>query len=125
MIQKKRIVVSFIYKAKEFYVNLVQIVSQEKEMSAKNTFNNQLLKSIMHQIDKIKIRFPQGISIPKHLIPRELKIKYKLTNLFYCKLTQGYRMLYSLVRGKDNMEVLCIISIIANHKEYEEIMGYN
>ena len=122
---KKLIVVSFIDKAKDFYSNLVKSVADEERFGVKNSFNMQLLRSIFHQIDKIKIKFPRGDPVPKHLIPNKFKKEYNLLNLFHCELTQGWRMLYSFAKGKDNTEVLCIISIISSHKEYEKIMGYN
>jgi len=121
--KKRNILVKFVWKAKNNYKNLKKSVSNEKTKEINNSFNKQLLNSIHHQFERIKIKFPIGNPIPKKLIPKELK-KFGITTLYHSKLTQGWRMLYSIFRGDKKNEVMCVVVFIGDHKAYNKLMGY-
>lgn len=124
MKEKKTVLFIFLDKAKPAFDSLKECVKKEEKNGIKNSFSRQLLNSILHQTEKIKVKLPQGTPIKKYLIPRFLKEKYGINNLYHCSLTHGWRMLYSLLRGKTNTEVICVIFIIDNHKGYNKLMGY-
>jgi len=121
--KKKDIKVKFIWKAKPIYEGLRKSISSEDKQGIKNSFKRQLLNSIHHQLKKIELRFPIGKKVSKNLIPKKLK-RFGLKTLYYSKLTQGWRMLYSMIRGNKKNEVICIVAIISNHKEYDKLMNY-
>ena len=64
-----------------------------------------------------------GIQIPKRLIPKEYKRKYKIRNLWKYNLPDAWRLLYSIEAGE-----VIIISIVLDwmsHKEYERRFKYS
>lgn len=63
-----------------------------------------------------------GIKISSKLIPRELKTKYKINNLYKYNLPSAWRLLYSLIGNR--VEVIAIILGCLKHKEYERKFNY-
>lgn len=97
---------------------LNEIVGQQLQEGKENSEEILLLKSIKQKIDLIKANPFYGDSIKKVLIPQ----KYNAKNLWRVELTHFWRMLYT-IKG-DQIEVLCFVLDILNHKEYDKKFGY-
>ena len=63
-----------------------------------------------------------GIKIPIKLIPKELKKKYGINNLYKYNLPSAWRLLYSLAGNR--VEIIAIILGCLNHKQYERKFNY-
>jgi hypothetical protein len=62
------------------------------------------------------------VQIPKRLVPKEYKTKYKVKNLWKYNLSNNWRLLYSI--ADDEILVVSIILDWLNHEEYEKKMKY-
>ena len=69
--------------------------------------NSPLKKSIMKAIFDLKDNVFCGEKIKKELIPQDYIRKYNINNLFWYKLSKGWRLVYSITG--DNIEVLAVI----------------
>ena len=78
----------------------------------------QLLKSIKTKSDFIKSNPFYGDNIPKKLIPKG----YGVQNLWRVELNNFWRMLYT-IKG-NQIEIVCFILGIIDHKEYNKKFGY-
>jgi Txe/YoeB family toxin of Txe-Axe toxin-antitoxin module len=78
----------------------------------------QLLRSINQKKEFIKSNPFYGDNIPKGQIPKS----YNVQNLWRAELTNYWRMLYT-IKG-DQIEIICFILDILNHKEYDKKFGY-
>ena len=63
-----------------------------------------------------------GRRVKKELIPKELKIKYNINNLWIYDLSGGWRLIYSLVN--DDIELISIVLYWMNHKDYERLFKF-
>jgi len=82
-----------------------------------------LKKAIRKTISKLKENVFCGEKIKRELIPREYIKKYNIDNLFWCKLSKDWRLVYSIAGNQ--IEVLAIIiEYFSSHKEYERRFGY-
>ena len=97
---------------------LNEIVGEQLQVGKENSEEMQLLKSIKQKIDLIKANPFYGDSIKKTLIPQE----YNAKNLWRVELTHFWRMLYT-IKG-DQIEVLCFVLDILDHKDYDKKFGY-
>ena len=98
------------------------LVGQQLSAGKENSEEMQLLRSIKQKIDFVKANPFYGDSIPKALIPEEYIVKYKAQNLWRVELTNYWRMLY-IIQG-DQVEVICFVLDILDHKEYDKKFGY-
>lgn len=104
------------------YKKLNEIVGQQFKEGKENTEEIQLLRSIKQKIDFIKANPFYGDNIPKALIPKEYVINYNAKNLWRVELINYWRMLYT-IKG-DQIEVICFVLDIINHKEYDKKFVY-
>ena len=81
-----------------------------------------MLRSINQKKEFLKANPFYGDNIPKNLIPKEHIQKYNAKNLWRVELVNFWRMLYT-IKG-DQIEVICFILDIINHKEYDKMFGY-
>ncbi len=100
------------------YKKLNEIVGKQISEGKQNTDEIQLLKSIKQKIEFIKNNPFYGDNIKKEMIPKE----YDVSNLWRVELSQFWRMLYT-IKG-DQIEVICFILNILNHKKYNKQFGY-
>ena len=63
-----------------------------------------------------------GRNVKKELIPKELKSKYNIDNLWIYNLRKDWRLLYSV--GRDEMELIAVIPNWMNHKDYERLFKF-
>jgi Txe/YoeB family toxin of Txe-Axe toxin-antitoxin module len=82
-----------------------------------------LKKSISKVINKLKENVFCGEPIAKDRIPKEYIQKYKINNLWWHPLTNGWRLVYS-VTTPTNVEILAVIIEYFDHKNYERRFGY-
>ncbi len=114
----KPIRVSFLGNASYEWEKLNSIVAEDISKGIENSESQQLFKSIRQKIGLIMINPQYGDSVPKRLIPKKLPVD----NLWVVDLTGFWRMLYTL-KGSD-IEILCFILEICDHKKYNKIFGY-
>ncbi len=72
----------------------------------------------------VKINFQYGDPIAKHLIPVDYVVKYGITNLFRVELPNYWRMLYSVVDGETEIEIIAFVLDIVDHPGYNKKFGY-
>ena len=63
-----------------------------------------------------------GIPVPKELIPKEYKRKYKIDNLWKYNLPNAWRLLYSVER--QDVIVVSIVLEWLKHASYSRKFGY-
>lgn len=85
--------------------------------------NSPLKKSIKRVMNKLKANIFCGENISKDRIPKEYIQKYKIENLWWCPLSDAWRLVYSVV-SPSNFEILAVIIEYFNHKNYERRFGY-
>ena len=99
------------------YLN--KVVGEEQTKGISNSEHQQLLKSIKQKIELIKANPQYGDAVLKALIK---KSGYTVDNLWVVDLTGYWRMLYTL-KGSQ-VEILCFVLEILDHKRYDKIFGY-
>ncbi len=104
------------------YKKLNEIVGQQTKEGRENTEEMQLLRSIRQKTKFIKANPFYGDNIGKNLIPKEYATKYNAKNLWRVELTNYWRMLYT-IKG-DQIEIICFVLDILDHKEYDKKLGY-
>lgn len=105
-------------EADDEHRRLNEIVGQQIKDGKESTSEMQLLRSIKQKIDFIKANPFYGDNIGKERIPKS----YNVTNLWRTELTGFWRMLYT-IKG-DQIEVICFILDILDHKKYNKKLGY-
>lgn len=64
-----------------------------------------------------------GDSIRKNLIPRELKRRFGVENLWRAELPGAWRLVYTIAAKVDVRPEVRILRILT-HKEYDRLFGY-
>lgn len=108
------------------------ILSEEAEeayeylnkMAPESKFEKTIFKAIKNKVDLIKDNPHYGEPISKKQIPKKYVDKYGITNLFWVKLPNYWRMLYTLTQGDTVIEIIAFVVDIVDHKEYDKIFGY-
>ncbi len=85
--------------------------------------NDPIKKSIIKAIDDLKNNAFCGEAIKKELIPKEYIQKYNINNLFWYPLSNGWRLVYSLM-NEGTIEILAVIIEYFDHKNYERRFAY-
>lgn len=83
-----------------------------------------LLKAVMNKIDLIKQDPEYGNGIPKECIPEYYKQKYNVKNLFRVELPLFWRMIYTLKKENNEIEIISFVLDIIDHKKYDKRFGY-
>lgn len=104
--------------ARKCIEELNKIVGVQKKSGKKNSSEIQLLKSIQDKIELIKANPFYGDNVRKNLIPKNCDVQ----NLWRVGLNNFWRMLYT-IRG-DEVEIICFLMNIVNHKDYNKLFGY-
>ena len=82
-----------------------------------------LKKAIKKAISELKENVFCGEKISYRLIPKDYIKRYNIDNLFWCKLSKEWRLVYSVAGNQ--IEVLAIIvEYFSSHKEYERRFRY-
>ena len=82
-----------------------------------------LYEQINKATDEIKKNVFCGRNVKKKLIPRLLKQKYEIDNLWIYNLREGWRLLYS-VSSLDKIQILAIVLDWMSHKDYERLFNF-
>lgn len=104
--------------AKKSFKKLNELAGKQNDK--KNSFERQLINSIKLKSELIKQNPFYGDNIRKNLIPK--KYKNRVKNLFRVELNNFWRMLYT-IRG-DEIEIVCFVLEICDHKKYNKLFGY-
>jgi len=64
-----------------------------------------------------------GIQFPKRLIPKELALKYNLSNLWKYNLPDAWRLLYTITTP-NKVEIIAVVLDWVNHKDYERLFRF-
>ncbi len=83
-----------------------------------------ILNAINKKVELIKANHHYGNPISKNLIPKEYKLKYRVTNLFRVELPNFWRMLYTLTEGETEIEIIAFVLDVIDHKIYNKKLGY-
>ena len=89
------------------------------ELSEKDPLKKALIKAIMG----IQENVHAGRNVRKKLIPKELKEKYGVDNLWIYNLPDAWRLLYSITSSGD-VEIIAAILDWMNHKDYERLFNF-
>lgn len=119
----KPVRVIYLDEADAEYKRLNEIVGRQIKEGKDNTEEMQLLRSIKQKTEFVKANPFYGNNIPKVLIPQEYIQKYKTNNLWRLELINYWRMVYT-IKG-DQVEVICFVLDIIDHKDYDKKFGYN
>jgi Txe/YoeB family toxin of Txe-Axe toxin-antitoxin module len=98
------------------------------EAELKETFeklkidDERLFNEIKEALNAIKQNAFFGRNVKKELIPKELKQKYNIDNLWIYNLRKDWRLLYAITNNQ--IEVLAIVLDWMNHKEYERLFKF-
>ncbi len=84
---------------------------------------SQLKRSIDLAIDELKLDPTKGDRIKRDLWPRKYIQKYEINNLFRYPLSNGYRLLYTIVGRSD--DIVSVILDALDHTGYDRWFGYN
>ncbi|MBU0957294.1 MAG: type II toxin-antitoxin system YoeB family toxin [Nanoarchaeota archaeon] len=84
--------------------------------------NKRLHKEIEKALNKIKFNIFCGRNIKKNLIPKILKQKYDVDNLWVYNLSKDWRLLYSV--ADNEIEVLAVVLDWMDHKDYDRLFGF-
>ena len=114
----KPIRVILLDNAEKEYTKLNEISGKQLSEGKENSEEIQLLNSIKQKIEFIKANPFYGDNVPKNLIPGE----YNVQNLWRVELCNFWRMLYT-IKG-DQIEIICFVLDILNHKDYNKKFGY-
>ena len=94
------------------------------EQAPTSKIERSILNAINQKKDLIKVNPHYGNPIAKRLIPVEHIQKYGVTNLFRVELPNYWRMLYTLIEGESQIEIIAFVLDIIDHKEYDKKFGY-
>ncbi len=94
------------------------------QQSKVSKIEKSILNAVTKKVELIKSNCHYGDPIPKNLIPEEYKKQYGIKNLFRVELPNYWRMLYSLVEGDNQIEIIAFVLEINDHKNYNKIFGY-
>ncbi len=118
----KPVRIIFLDEADLEYKKLNEIAGQQAKNGLETSQEMKLLKSIKQKLDFIKANPFYGDNVQKKLIPKEYVIKYKADNLWRVKITNSWRMLYT-IKGSE-IEIICFVLDIVDHDKYDRKFGY-
>ena len=75
-----------------------------------------ILNAMKKKVELIKMNPHYGEPISKKLMPKKYIEKYGVTNLFWVKLPNFWRMLYTLTSGETVIEIIAFVVDILDHK---------
>lgn len=122
MFENKEIKVILSKEANEQYIDLNQIVGDEKRRGVESSFHQSLLRSINRVIDLLKKNPFAGQQVPKKQIPKKYEDKYDAENIWRFELANRWRLIYT-IKG-EGIEIINFIVDIFNHKDYDKVFGY-
>lgn len=105
----------------ECKVNFVDI-DLKKAFEDLASSDPRLYKEIEKAINDICNNAFCGRNVKKDLIPKELKNKYHIDNLWILNLKKDWRLLYSV--GRDEIELIAVILDWMNHKDYKRLFNF-
>jgi hypothetical protein len=91
--------------------------------ASNSKIDSSILRSINSKKDAIKSNPHYGEPIAKNLIPKNYYEDYNITNLFWVRLSNHWRMLYTLTNGSE-IEIIAFILCIKSHPDYDKLFGY-
>ncbi len=74
--------------------------------------------------DRLAVDPTAGDNIRKELIPRDLRRRFGVENLWRAELPDAWRLLYTIVARVDVRPEVRVLRIM-NHKEYDQFFGYS
>lgn len=94
------------------------------DQSLENSFNelsdkDPLKKAILDIESNVFV----GRQVKKKLIPKHIKIKYNVSNIWLYNLPSAWRLLYSITSSK-NVEIIAAVLDWMNHKDYERLFNF-
>src|SRR3989338_7683959 len=101
-----------------------EVFNYLNERSLDSKFDRTILNAVKKKVELIKSNFQYGDPVSKHLIPADYVVRYGITNLFRVELPNYWRMLYSVVDGETEIEIIGFVLDIIDHDDYNKKIGY-
>ena len=95
-----------------------------KNSSHRSKKDRSIFNGIEKKVQLIRSNPHYGEPISKKSIPGKYKDLYGISNLFWVKLPDYWRMLYTLTRSNDAREIIVFLVDIIDHRKYDKIFGY-
>jgi hypothetical protein len=92
--------------------------------AAESKIERTILNAIEKKKELIKANPHYGEPIAKDKIPFEYKQKYGVTNLFWVKLSNFWRMIYTLTNNETEIEIIAFVLDIVDHDKYNKKFRY-
>ena len=113
----KKVKVIFSKDAQKVYDKL-------KENAHQCKVDKMLFDAIEKKLDIIRSNIFYGDIIPRDLIPKVYRLKYKVTSLLRVELPCFWRLLYTVRKEEVEIEIIAFIIEILDHKKYNKRFGY-
>ncbi|MFA5745859.1 MAG: type II toxin-antitoxin system RelE/ParE family toxin [Candidatus Pacearchaeota archaeon] len=94
-----------------------------KLKKSKDKIDQSIFNSINEKIEQLKQNPKIGEPLQKKFIPEKYIQKHGIKNLFKIRLTNYWRLLYTLSNNNE-INVLIFIVDIIDHDEYNDIFGF-
>jgi hypothetical protein len=117
----KPVEIQFDEKADKDYKELQKNVAEDKKSKKKPTYE-QLLNSINHAIDNIKVNKGYGNLIPRKHLSKATIARYGTNKILRVELVGYWRLLYTLIG--DEAKIIAFILEYMDHKTYDKRFGY-
>jgi Txe/YoeB family toxin of Txe-Axe toxin-antitoxin module len=119
----KEVQVALVGDAKQTYLSLKDIVSEEIKSGKLGTDYQKIFNSINRTIEQLK-KDPQfGIHIRKEQIPFFYIKKFGAENLWKCDISNFWRLIY-WIDGSDEVKIVSFVLDIIDHKIYNKRFNY-
>ena len=118
MKSNKKYGVAFSHDFEKEYLTITEEATQKKQSGTKPT-SKQLLKSLDHAFNVLKINVFAGTLIPAKDIDKKTIVKYGTNKIFKFDLIDFWRLIY-IVKGNGE-EITALILQKLPHKEYNKI----
>ena len=111
--------VIFVGEAKEAYLSLLKIASDEKSKGIRNSKDQQLLRSIEAKKELLKADPQHGEHIMREYLTKKAIDLYGTDSLWKLDLANYWRMIYTITG--DTVEIRTIILDVMDHKNYNKL----
>ena len=103
----------------------IQNFAREHELQSKKSFEVVLCRSIKKVIERLRYNVRFGQHILKRNVPKSFVKKYgvQANNVWKANLAYGWRLIYTITVTQEDVTIF--ILKMCDHKEYEQLFGYN
>jgi hypothetical protein len=110
-------IISFSDEASKVYDFLAENANNYKQ-------ERMLFNALNKKLAQVKQDPTFGQPIKKGLIPKYYRLRFAVTNLYRVELPQFWRMIYTITKQGQNIEIIAFILDVCDHKEYDKRFKY-